>query len=159
VQHVPVTTLSVHLHHAHIPFSKVIHGSVSRVPVDRVTGTAFVSFDDANRYLATHSPVGSLVRLITGSNGSLLLSDRVQLAGHAVTLHGVASLSVALNVIHISLDRLTGATPRLISRALGSFSVTLPLQGLPFRIVLRSVTVSDAGILGTGEASHVVLGS
>jgi hypothetical protein len=159
VEHVPVTTLIAHLHDAHIPFGHLIRGSVSKVPVDRVTGSAFVSFDDANRYLATHSPAGSLVRLVGSTNGSLLVTDRVRLGGRPVTLRGVATLTVSLNVVRVGLDHLTGAAPRLISRALGPVSVTLPLQGLPFRIVLESVSVTSAGVLGKGGAKNVVLGS
>src|SRR5579884_149396 len=48
---VQIDTLSVHLHGVHIPLSKVIGGSVSKVPVDRVDGNVFVSFSEITSYL------------------------------------------------------------------------------------------------------------
>lgn len=159
VEHVAVTTLIAHLHGVHVPLGKIFHGSVHTVPVDRVDGSAFVSFDDANSYLATHSPAGSLVRLVGGSNGSVLLTDRLRLAGKVVTLHGVGSLTVSRNVIGVGVRQLTGAPAALISGLVGNLSVTLPLQALPFRIVLQSVTVTSTGVMATGGAIGVVLGS
>jgi hypothetical protein len=158
VDHVLVTTLRAHLRGAHIPFGRIVHDSVSRVPIDHVTGSAFVSFDDANRYLATHSPAGSLVRIVGASAGSALVTDRLNLAGRQVTLRAVAAVSVSLNVVKIDLRHVTGG-PAALVRTLGPLTVTLPLQGLPFRIVLESVTVTSSGVLGTGRATHVVLDS
>ncbi len=159
VEHVAVTTLIAHLHGVHVPLSKAFRGAVRTVPVDRVNGSAFVSFDDANAYLATHSPAGSFVRLVGGSNGSVLLTDRVRLAGRVVTLHGVGTLRVSQNIVGVGVSRLTGAPAGLISGVVGNLAVTLPLQALPFRIVLQSVTVTSTGVMATGGATGVVLGS
>jgi hypothetical protein len=159
VDQVPVTTLKVVLHDVHVPFSKVVHSSVKQVPVDRVTGSAFVSFDDANTYLANHSPVGSLIRLVSGSGDTVDVTDQVKVAGRLLTLNGIATINVQRNVVGVRVTKLSGAPQRIVSTLVTGLGVTLPLQGLPFRIVLASVSVSSAGITATGGATDVVLGS
>jgi hypothetical protein len=159
VNAVPVTTLTANLHGVHLPFSKVIHGSVSQVPVDRVDGTAFVSFADANSYLSKHRIAGSVIRLKPGSNGTATVMDRVHLAGKLLKLRGVGSVSVASNVVTVGVSQLTGASSALLSKAAKQLAVSFPLSGLPFRLQITAVTVTSAGLSGAASVSHIVLGS
>jgi hypothetical protein len=160
INRVSVTTLTAHLHGVHLPFSKVISGSVSRVPVDRVEGTAFLSFADANSYLAGHHVAGSVVRLRPGTNGTADVVDRLHIAGKAVSLHGVGTVSVSNNVVTVGVSHLTGSSSStVLSLALNRLNVGFPLSGLPFRLHLTSVTVTSSGLSGTGEATDIVLGS
>jgi hypothetical protein len=164
VNEVPITTLTVDLHGVHLPFGKTISGSVSQVPVDHVTGTAFVSFADANAYLAHHLPAGTSIRLAPGSNSqSVSIVDRVHLAGQAFVLRGSGQISVAGNVVSADVSGLTAGAgsvaPGVVSRALAKAAVSFPLQALPFQLKLTGITVSSAGLSGAGAADHVVLGS
>jgi hypothetical protein len=166
VEQVPVTTLHVTLRHAHVPFSKVIHGSVSTVPVDRITGSAFISFDDANTYLARHSPVGSLVQLrASGTPRTATVLDRISVGGRRLTLQGVGSVTVSSNVVRLDVSGLTGtlasgaqAPSSVLSLALRHLNVSFPLQSIPFQLRITSVEFTSTGITGTGVATDVVLG-
>jgi hypothetical protein len=144
---VTVTTLKVHLHGAHIPFSKILSGSVKQVPVDKVDGTAYVSFGDLGHYL---SGTGVSVRLGRAGPRTVSLSGTSSLSGHSVALNGVATVSVSRSVVTFAL----GVTKRLKQLVL-----SVPLRGLPFRINLTSVTVGGDGITAAGNAKHVTLGS
>jgi hypothetical protein len=163
VDQVQVTTLTAHLQGVHVPMSKVIQDSVSRVPVDHIDGTAFVSFADANTYLANHRVAGQLVTIAPGANGTVTVTDQTGLAGKRLTLHANGTISVARNVVTVSVSRLTGLTGKRAAAdevaIRRNLHIALPLQGLPFQMQLRSVTVTSAGLSGVGEANNVVLGS
>ncbi|HKO26054.1 MAG TPA: DUF2993 domain-containing protein, partial [Solirubrobacteraceae bacterium] len=111
VNQVPVTTLDVTMHGVHLPFSKAVHGSVSQVPVDRANGTAFVSFADANSYLAKHPVGGQTVRLSPGSGGaSVNVTGQIRVKGKTANLHGVGLLERPVgNVVTIAVSQLRGA--------------------------------------------------
>jgi hypothetical protein len=162
VNGIRVTTLSANLKGVRLPFSKAIQGSASQLPVDRVTGSVFVSFADANAYLARHRVAGSVVTLHPGPGGDAAVTDRFQVAGHAVTLHGSGSLSVSGNLVTVDVARLAagplgGVASALLSSALNQLHISFPLRGLPFRLQLRSVSVTSGGLAGSGNADHVVL--
>ncbi|HVU61351.1 MAG TPA: DUF2993 domain-containing protein [Mycobacteriales bacterium] len=146
---VTISTLSAHLHGAHVPLSKVLHGSVSRVPVDRVDGKAFVAFGDLGRYLSTQ---GATVTLNRSSAHGIDLTGRLPLAGKIRLVHAVVTVAVSNSVVTLSGPvRLRGITRELALR--------VPLRALPFRFTITSVTVGADGISGTGTAKHVELGS
>jgi hypothetical protein len=157
VDGVSVTTLSAHLHGVHLPLGKVIGDSVSQVPVDRVDGTAFVSFADANRYLRGRSPKGVVVSLGAGRAGRARVTETAQLHGRTVTAHGFGSASVSDDVVTIVVSGLTSSPTRV--RLPRSATVSLPLRELPFRISLRSVSIGATGISAVGGSGQVVLGS
>jgi hypothetical protein len=166
VNEVPVTTLTANLHGVHLPFSKAIHGSVSQVPVDRVDGTAYVSFSDANTYLAKH-PVaaGQSVQLSPGRSARTVnVTDRVRVAGKgaALTLRGVGLIGVSSNVVTVAVSQLAGTGNPGVPKRKGvpaRLRVSLPLQGLPFRLQLNTVTVSSTGMTAVGGATNIVLGA
>jgi hypothetical protein len=165
VNSVTVTTLTAHLHGVHVPLGKVIHGSVSQVPVNRVDGTAYVSYADANSYLEGHSPPGALVSLAPGVGGQLRVTEKARVAGHRVSLTGTGRVTVVghnvVNVAITSLKASTKAAGVALSAAipLRLRHVSIPLPGLPFRFTLTSVTASATGVTASGSATHVVLGS
>jgi DUF2993 family protein len=164
VNEVPITTLTVDLRGLHLSLGKALHGSVSQVPVDHVTGTAFVSFSDANSYLAHHLPAATSIRIAPGPNRrTVAVVDRVRLGGHRFTLRGNGEVTVSNNVVAVDVAGLTpGATAvaaPLLSRALAKAPVSFPLQALPFQLKLTAVTVTTSGLSGAGRADDVVLGS
>jgi hypothetical protein len=123
VNGVPITTLTVHMHGAHVPFGKVVRDSVSEVPVDQINGTAFVSFDDADSYLSNHRFAGQLITLEPGGHGTATVNDRTTLAGRQLTLHGVGAVSVAHNIVSVAVSHLAGSsvgkgTRRLLTKEL-----------------------------------------
>lgn len=143
---VQIDTLSVHLHDVHIPLSKVISGSVSKVPVDRVDGSVFVSFDEITSYLTGRGISATLSRASSGS-----IDVAVRLTPHASLLRGIATLGVTGSTVTLSVSASHGLPAAAVLR--------IPLRGLPFRFDVTSVQVGLDGVSGTGTADHVVLGS
>lgn len=162
VNEVSVTTLAVDLRGLHLPFSKTIHGSVSQVPVDHVTGTAFVSFAAANDYLTHHLPGGTAIKLAPGPNShSVSIVDHARLAGRHFVLRGTGSVAVSRNLVTVDVSGLTSKAriaAQLLSQVLAKSAVSFPLQSLPFQLQLTGITVSSSGLTGAGRADNVVLG-
>jgi hypothetical protein len=153
-----VTTLTAHLHGVHLPFDKAITGSVSQVPVDRVEGTAFVSYADADVYLADHHEPGQHVTLEPGGAGTVRVNDKVHTGGRAFTLHANGRLAVADNTITMNIGHLSGASASIVSAAQHTLTVSFPLHGLPFRAQLQSVSANSEGMSADVTATNIVLG-
>jgi hypothetical protein len=146
-EHVHIDTMTAHLRGVHVPLSKVISGSVSTVPVDRVDGSVFVSFSDIEAYLSGRGDTLTLTPTPLGAVGVV-----GQALGRFPRLvRGVATITVRNDVLTLAVG--------LNKTGTKTFDLPIPLQGLPFRIDVTSVTVGLGGITGTGTASHVVLGS
>jgi hypothetical protein len=146
---VTVTTLKAHLHGVHIPLSKALHGSVKTVKVDRVDGTAFVSFGDLSKYVAGK---GLTVTFSRASSQGINLTGRVPIAGRTRLVHSVVTVSVSRSVVTLSGSaQVHGASVPVV--------VPIPVRKLPFRFTVTSVTIATNGISGTGRATDVVLGS
>ncbi|MBV9872442.1 MAG: DUF2993 domain-containing protein [Frankiaceae bacterium] len=161
VSGVNVTTLKANLHGVHIPASKIIGNSVKTVPVDRVDGSAFVSFADANSYLAKHKIAGQTIRLSAAGGGKANIVGSVTVAGHTFALHGVGAASVSGNVISVDVSGLSGPATRAnhpVNQVLSNVKILVPLQGLPFRMTVDSVAVTSAGFSGTASAHDITLG-
>ncbi|HVT21858.1 MAG TPA: DUF2993 domain-containing protein [Mycobacteriales bacterium] len=159
---VTVTTLKATLHGAHIPLSKVLGGSVSKVPVDRVTGTAYVSFADITRYLGAN---GTSVTLRRTSPTSIEVARKVPLGKRTAIATGIAKVTVNNDLIVLSVGDIDSTSIVGVKRQpshvvlVQPFSLAVPLRSLPFRIDVKSVTVGTSGITATGAADHVTLGS
>jgi hypothetical protein len=136
---------------------------VSQVPVDHIVGTAYVSFADANTYLANHRVAGQLITIAPGANGTVTVTDQTGLAGQRLTLHANGTISVSRNIVTVGVAHLSGLTGKRAAAeevAIGrNLHIAFPLQGLPFQMRLRSVTVTSTGLSGVGDATNVVLGS
>jgi hypothetical protein len=158
---VVVQTLDVQLHGVHIPFSKIVHGSVSRVPVDHVDGSAFVSFAEMVRYLAGK---GVSVTISQASAEAVTVVRTATIGGQQVSARGTATISaagggIAIDVHNPVLIRGSAYISAAVARRIQSYVVVIPLRSLPFRFTVTSVAVSAGGITGSGFANHVVLGS
>lgn len=162
VHELSITTLTVHLHGVRIPLSHAFHGTVSQVPVDRVTGTAFISFADANRYLSRHLPSGLSLKLAPGSSGGVTVIDQVDVGGHSFTLKGSGSVALSGGGLTVSVGGLKSVggivAQSVINAAISAAKIVLPANSLPFRFRLASVRATATGLIGTGVATNVVLG-
>jgi hypothetical protein len=157
---VVVQTLNVKLHGVHIPFSKILHGSVSRVPVDHVDGSAFVSFPEMVRYLAGK---GVSVTITQASAEAVTVVRTATVGGQQVRARGTATISAAGGGIAIDVHPVliqgSAYISAAVARRIQSYVVVIPLRSLPFRFTVTSVAVSAGGVTGAGFANHVVLGS
>jgi hypothetical protein len=164
VSGVAVTSMTAHLHGVHISAHDAINNTVSKVPVDHVSATAFVSFPNINAYLAGVSPRGQQVSLRAAGADSFTVSDRLRVLGQEVALQGDGSLVLSGNVIAIAVtDLRAGSGPavssELLRQVLGELRIKIPLRSMPFRVDLQSVKVSSSGVTVSGTAEDVVLGT
>ena len=146
---VEIQTLKVHLHGLDLPLSRVLKGKVSRVPVDHVDGSAYLSFADVVHYLAGRA---ISVRLSRASSGGVEVIREVRRAGHSKLLSSVATVGVSGGTVTLSV---AGSA----ASHLKPLVLAIPLRGLPFRFTVTSVRVTASGLSGTGTADHVTLGS
>jgi hypothetical protein len=103
-----------------------------------------------HRYLAGR---GVSITFSRGADGTLKAKDTVTVHHRSVAVAVSVGLTVTNNVITLTLDglqKLGGVVSSVLA---------VPLQGLPFRVTLHSVTVGTDGVSATGSADHVVLGS
>jgi hypothetical protein len=149
---VEVTTLTANLLGVHLPFSQAVHGSVSQVPVDKVDGSALLSFANVNNYLASKSVP---LRIALGSNGTAMVTDHAVVHGKRVSFSGVGAVTVRDSVVHVSVA--TTSSQGGFANRLARFSV--PLQDLPFHLNIQSVVVTPTGLYCTGAADKIVLGA
>jgi hypothetical protein len=166
VNGVTVTSLTADLHGVHIPISKVLHDHGLEVPVDRIDGTAFVAYADINSYLSAHHPVNQVLFLRAGIGNSATIVDRLRIAGRTVSLRGVGMAMLTGNVVGVKVSDLkrtsTGGAAlgsKVLSRIEAQLRISVPLNDLPFRIILTSATFSASGVTVTGGAVHALLGA
>jgi len=151
VSGVNLTSLKAHLHGVHVSLTDVAHDSVSTVPVDRVDGQAYLSFADANAYLADR---GLGAHLESGGHNTVRIVDTLTVGGVSVTVSGTATASVSGNILEVTVTTLRGPLGLELHR---DITVPLPLRDLPFRLQLSSVAIGTSGMTATASAHDVVL--
>lgn len=158
---VPIGSMTAHLHGVHIPFSYVLHGTVKTVPVDSVDGSVTLTLAGIAKYLVAHNVA---VALHPASGGRVSVVEQMLIGKHKATVYGIASVSLHGTVLTVQVGDLSVKVPGqrspIAAPPTQSIPVlTIPLVGLPFRIDVTSVSVTSGGIVGTGTAKGVTLGS
>lgn len=156
INRLAVETFAVQLHGAHIPLKAAVRGNVHEVPVDNAKGQATITYGAMDSYL--HS------RHLTVSEGpgdALKVTGSLDIAGHRFSASGTGTASVAHNVIVVHVRQISvGVDSHIGHLSLAQrINFSLPLTGLPFRISLGTVRATSAGIVATGSAHDLVLGS
>jgi hypothetical protein len=134
---VRVDTISVALHGVHVSLGAIFAGHVSSVPIDSASARVLLSYADLNEYLG---PKGIT---LSGSDGKVTVSGRVRIGTQTLSADGTASLNVTSDSV--------------VFRVANAVSVAVPLNGLPFGIVLQSATATKAGIQVIATAQGLVL--
>jgi hypothetical protein len=153
---VDVTTIAVQLHGAHIGWRAALHGNVHTVPVDTADGQVTISYPAVDAYLQSRH-----LTVSQGSDGQVKVTASVRIAGHTVKASGIGTATVASSVIAVRVHQISVAAGAHVSHLslAQRINFTLPLNGLPFRIALGSVRGTANGIVATGTARDLVLGS
>jgi LmeA-like phospholipid-binding len=148
------TSADVSLRGVHVPLSKVVGGSVSEVPVDRVDGTASLS------YSLLSSRLGADTKLSwTGS--TLRITRTVQVLGYSVPL--TADGAVRLDGQHLRIDvsnvQADGASvpSSVVRRASSLLDLSYAVPKLPFGLTLTGVHPGPDGVQVTVDAHDTVL--
>jgi hypothetical protein len=153
---IDVTTIAVQLHGAHIGLGAALHGNVHTVPVDTADGQVTISYPAVDAYLKSRH-----LTVSQGSGGQVKVTGSVRIAGQTVRASGIGTATVASSVIAVHVHQISVAAGTHVSHLslAQRINFTLPLNGLPFRIALGSVLGTPNGIVATGIARDLVLGS
>jgi hypothetical protein len=153
---IDVTTIAVQLHGAHIGLGAALHGNVHTVPVDTADGQVTISYPAVDAYLKSRH-----LTVSQGSGGQVKVTGSVRIAGQTVRASGIGTATVASSVIAVHVHQISVAAGTHVSHLslAQRINFTLPLNGLPFRIALGSVRGTANGIVATGTARDLVLGS
>jgi hypothetical protein len=149
------TRADLALHGVHVPLSGVLSGSVTRVPVDRIDGTATLSYALLSAKLGgdtTLRPEGDRLRI----------TKTVDLLGKRIPLTATGTVTVKGNQLVIDVQKAAGAgvdlPAFLVSRASDLLDVRYDVPALPFGLQLTGVTPGKDGVQATVGATDAVLG-
>jgi hypothetical protein len=145
------TRADVDLRGVHLPLSSVLSGSVSRIPVDRVDGTATLS------YALVSSQIGHGTTL-SWAGGGLRLSTSVTVLGQTVPLTAVGTVRLDGDQLVVDASQASAAgvsvPSALVSRASRALDLRYRVPALPFGLHLTGVRPTADGVVvdvvGTG---------
>jgi hypothetical protein len=146
------TRADVTLHGVHVPLSDVLSGSVQEVPVDRVDGTATLSYALLSREL------GADTTLERAGDG-LRVTRTVEVLGYTVPLTAVDDVVLEGDELVVEVEDAEAAgvdVPDLVvDRAAALLDLRYPVR-LPFGLRLTGVTPADDGVVVTVAATDTV---
>ena len=148
------TRANVSLRGVDVPLSDALSGSVSQIPVDRVDGTATLS------YALLAAQLGGDSTLRREGNG-LRITKTVTVLGQTLPLSATGTVRLDGNVLVLDVADVTGAgvqVPRaMLSRVSHLLDLSYRVPALPFGLKLTSVRPAAAGVVVTVAARHTVL--
>jgi hypothetical protein len=146
------TRADVTLRGVHLPLSDVLSGSVQEVPVDRVDGTATLSYALLSREL------GADTTLERAGDG-LRVTRTVEVLGYTVPLTAVGDVVLQGDELVVEVEEAEAAgvdVPDLVvDRAVQVLDLRYPVR-LPFGLQLTGVTPADDGVDVAVEATDTV---
>ncbi|MGY2064804.1 LmeA family phospholipid-binding protein [Blastococcus sp. SYSU DS0619] len=147
------TRADIALRGVHLPLSAVLAGEVTELPVERIDGTATLSYDLLAREL------GGNTTLERAGDG-LRITRTVELLGHTLPLTASGTVAVDGNELVVDVDRAAGAgvdIPRvLVGRVADLLDLRYPVE-LPFGLRLTGVTPAERGVDVRVAADDAVL--
>jgi hypothetical protein len=156
---VEVKTLTVDLRGIHVPFSDLTSGSVKSAPVDDVTGTALVTYQELEKQPDLQ---GITLQYVQGQSW-LRASGSVEVLGNPVKLTARADVSIqpdgTLKVVAHDVQAPLGVPlPASVTRQISDkLSRTIVVPPLPFGLKLQSVKPTPDGLVGYVHARNITL--
>jgi hypothetical protein len=148
------TRADVRLHGVQVPLSDVLSGSVEEVPVDRIDGTATLSY----ALLSGQLPPGTT---LTREGDGLRVESTVQLAGFTVPLTAVGTVTLDGDAVVVDVSEASGAGVQvpgfIVDQATDLLDLRYPIPALPFGLHVTGVTPGEAGVDVAVEATDTVL--
>jgi hypothetical protein len=148
------TRADVVLHGVQVPLSNVLSGSVSEVPVDRIDGTATLSYDLLSAQLGgdtTLRPEGDGLRI----------TKTVEVLGQTFPLTATGTLTLDGNELVVDVERAAGAgvdlPDFLVERASDLLDLRYAVPALPFGLQLTDVVPGEDGVDVRVAAEDTVL--
>jgi hypothetical protein len=148
------TRADVRLHGVHVPLKSVLSGSVSEVPVDRIDGTATLSYE----LLAAQ--LGGDTTLRREGDG-LRITKTVEIAGYTLPLTAAGTVTLDGDDLVVDVQKASGAgvdVPGfLVDRVSDLLDLRYTVPALPFGLQLTSVQPADDGVRVGVAAKDTVL--
>jgi hypothetical protein len=148
------TRADVVLRGVEVPLSSVLAGSVQEVPVERIDGTATLS------YALLSAQLGSGTELEREGDG-LRITRTVEVLGQQVRLTATGQVALEGNDLVVDVEKASGAgidVPRfLLDRATDLLDLRYPVPALPFGLELTGVRPEADGVDIRVEATDTVL--
>lgn len=150
------TAAAIDLRGVRVPLRAVLSGSVTRIPVDTVEGTATLS------YALLSAKLGPSTRLTREGSG-LRITRTVDLMGQQIPLTATGKLALEGDDIVVHVSRASGAgvsVPSFVlDRAVGLLDLRYTVPPLPFGLKLTGVTPAATGVTVNVAATNAVLGT
>ncbi|MFL6094888.1 MAG: DUF2993 domain-containing protein [Blastococcus sp.] len=149
------TRADIALHGVHVPLSSVLSGSVGKVPVDRIDGTATLSYALLSEQLGGDSTVRA-------EGEALRITKTVELLGQTIPLTATGTVALQDNRLVIDVQKAAGAGVDLpgflVSRASDLLDLRYDVPALPFGLQLTGVSPAKDGVHLRLEGEDAVLG-
>jgi hypothetical protein len=148
------TRADIALHGVEVPLSSVLSGSVGEVPVERIDGTATLSYELLSAQL------GGDTTLRREGDG-LRITKTVEVLGQTIPLTAAGTVTLDGNDLVVDVADATGAGVDipgfLVDRVANLLDLRYAVPALPFGLSVTSVTAADDGVDVTVEATDTVL--
>ena len=149
------TDADVALRGVEVALSDVLGGSVEQVPVDRIDGTATLSYELLSAQL------GGDTRLEREGDG-LRITRTVELLGQQVPLTAAGDVTLDGSDLVVDVEEAAGAGVELpavvVDRARDLLDLRYTVPPLPFGLQLTDVRPEDDGVVVDVEATGTVIG-
>jgi len=140
---------------AHVSLSDALGGNVDRIPVDQISGTLLIPYDQ----LARASGISGLT--ITREGDSLRLTGSVQVLGRPVKAEAVGRVEVNDGRIAINAEQAKVAgipvPTAVLDEAARLLSFRVQPQNLTLNLRITAVHLTDTGLLVDAVSDDVVL--
>jgi hypothetical protein len=148
------TRADIALHGVEVPLSSVLSGSVAEVPVERIDGTATLS------YALISDQIGAGTELSREGDG-LRITRTVEILGQSLRLTAAGQVGLEGSDLVVDVDEASGAgvdVPGfLLERAADLLDIRYTVPALPFGLELTDVTPAEDGVDIRVEAEETVL--
>jgi hypothetical protein len=148
------TRADVALHGIRVPLSAVLSGAVQEVPVDRIDGTATLSYELLSAQLGAGTT-------LTREGDGLRITRTVEILGRELPLTATAQVTLEGADLVVDVEEASGAgvdvPDFLLRQAPDLLDLRYTVPALPFGLQLTGVTPADDGVDIRVEARDAVL--
>ena len=137
------TRADIALHGVQVPLSAVVSGSLAEVPVDRIDGSATLS------YALLSAQLGQDTEL-TREGDRLRITRTVEVLGRELRLTAVGQVTLEGSDLVVDVQKAAGAGVEvpgfLLDRAADLLDLRYPVPALPFGLTVTSVRPAAGGV-------------